>query len=213
MLKSDVYNLEGEKTGTIELPENIFNIEINDDIIYQAVNAQMANSRQSLAHTKDRSDVRGGGKKPWRQKGTGRSRHGSIRSPLWRGGGITFGPRNEKNFSKKINKKIRQKALFMALTSKVRDKELIVVDDLKVSEPKTKLVVSVISKIFKDKRSPSILITIPQKNENITIASRNIRNLKTIFADSLNVLDLLSFKYLLLDKKSVEVIKKTYGNI
>jgi large subunit ribosomal protein L4 len=213
MLKSDVYNLEGEKTGTITLPEDIFNVEINDDIIYQVVNVQIANNRQKLAHTKNRGDVRGGGKKPWRQKGTGRARHGSIRSPLWRGGGVTFGPRNEKNFSRKINKKIRQKALFMALTSKVRDKELIVLDDLKISEPKTKLMAKIISKIFKKEQRPSILLAIPEKNENLIKASKNIAKVKTILADSLNVLDLLSFKYLLLDKEAIKVIEKTYGNI
>lgn len=212
-MKTDLYNLEGEKTGTVELPEKIFNIEINKDVIYQVVNAQMANNRQSLAHTKNRGDVRGGGKKPWRQKGTGRARHGSIRSPLWRGGGVTFGPRNEENFSRKINKKIKQKALFMVLTSKIQDKELIIVDGLTIREPKTKLMAGIISKIFKNKTKSSILMAIPKKNENIIIASKNIYNLKTIFADSLNVLDLLSFKYLLLDKESIKVIEKTYGNI
>ena len=211
-MKTDLYNLQGEKTGTIELPEKIFNIKINEDVIYQVVNVQITNSRQNLAHTKNRSDVKGGGKKPWRQKGTGRARHGSIRSPLWRGGGITFGPRNEEDFSKKINKKIKQKALFMVLTSKVRDKELIVVDNLMISEPKTKLISKILSNIF-NKKQDSILITIPKKNENIAIASRNINNVKTILADSLNVLDLLSFRYLLLDKESIKVIEKTYGNI
>ena len=211
-MKTDLYNLQGEKTGTIELPEKIFNIKINEDVIYQVVNVQITNSRQNLAHTKNRSDVKGGGKKPWRQKGTGRARHGSIRSSLWRGGGITFGPRNEEDFSKKINKKIKQKALFMVLTSKVRDKELIVVDNLMISEPKTKLISKILSNIF-NKKQDSILITIPQKNENIAIASRNINNVKTILADSLNVLDLLSFRYLLLDKESIKVIEKTYGNI
>jgi large subunit ribosomal protein L4 len=212
-MKSDVYNLEGESIGAMELPEDIFNVEINDDVIYQVVNAQIANSRQSIAHTKNRGDVSGGGKKPWRQKGTGRARHGSTRSPLWRGGGITFGPRNEKNFSIKINKKIKQKALFMVLTSKVKDKELIVLDDLKIKEPKTKLIANIILKIFKDKKRPSVLMAMSKKDENIIVGSKNIYNLKTIFADSLNVLDLLSFKYLLLDKESIKVIEKTYGNI
>ncbi|MCX6730072.1 MAG: 50S ribosomal protein L4 [Candidatus Portnoybacteria bacterium] len=212
-MKSDVYNLEGENIGAMELPEDIFNVEINDDVIYQVVNAQIANSRQSIAHTKNRGDVSGGGKKPWRQKGTGRARHGSTRSPLWRGGGVTFGPRNEKNFSIKINKKIKQKALFMVLTSKIKDKELIILDDLKIKEPKTKLIANIILKIFKDKKKPSVLMAMSKKDKNITVGSKNIYNLKTIFADSLNVLDLLSFKYLLLDKESIKVIEKTYGNI
>jgi len=213
MTKTDLYNLEGEKTGTVELPENIFNIEINNDVIYQVVNAQMANNRQHLAHTKNRGDVRGGGKKPWRQKGTGRARHGSTRSPLWKGGGVTFGPRNEENFSRKINKKIKQKALFMVLTSKLSDKELIVVDDLKLNEPKTKLMANALKNIFKDNKKISVLVAIPQKNNNVIIAMKNISGSETIFADSLNVLDLLSFKYLLLDKEAIKVIEKTYGNI
>jgi large subunit ribosomal protein L4 len=211
-MKADVYNFKKEKTGTVELPENIFNIEINKDVIYQVVNAQMSNGRQKLAHTKNRGDVSGGGKKPWRQKGTGRARHGSIRSPLWRGGGITFGPRNEENFSKKINKKIKQKALFMVLTSKVQDKELMIVDTLTIDEPKTKLLAEILSNIF-DKKQDSVLMAMSQKNENLTKASRNIAKIKTILADSLNVLDLLSFKYLLLDKESIKIIEKTYGNI
>ncbi len=213
MIKTDLYNLDGEKTGTIELPENIFNVEINNDVIYQAVNVQMANSRQSLAHTLNRGEVRGGGKKPWRQKGTGRARHGSTRSPIWRGGGITFGPRNDENFSRKINKKTKQKALFMVLSSKLRDKELIVVEDLNINEPKTKIISEILKKIFKGKKKISVLATISKNKKNVGIAMRNIPNSKTIFADSLNVLELLSFKYLLIDKEAISVINETYGNI
>jgi len=213
MIKVPTYNLEGEKTGTINLSESIFGIEINDDLIYQAVNVQNANNRFSLAHAKNRGEVSGGGKKPWRQKGTGRARHGSIRSPLWRGGGVTFGPRNEENFSRKINKKAKRKALLMVLTSKVQDKELIVLDEFKISEPKTKLIAVAIKKIFKDEKKPSILSTVSHKNGNVITAAKNIANLKTISPDSLNVLDLLSFKYLLLDKESIGVIEKIYGNI
>jgi len=213
MIKVPTYNLEGEKVGTINLPENIFGIEINNDVIYQAVNAQLTNSRFHLAHTKNRGEVRGGGRKPWRQKGTGRARHGSIRSPLWKGGGVTFGPRNEENFARKINKKIRRKALLMVLSSKVQDKELVVLDELKISEPKTKLIAGAMKKIFKENKKPSILLAIPKKDENITVAARNIVDLKIVLADSLNVLDLLSSKYLLLDKESIGVIEKVYGNI
>lgn len=213
MIKVLTYNIEGEKTGTVNLPESIFGIEINNDVIYLAVNAQFANSRFHLAHTKNRSDVRGGGKKPWRQKGTGRARHGSIRSPLWKGGGVTFGPRNDENYSRKINKKARRKALLMVLSSKVQNKELIVLDELKISEPKTKLIAGAIKKIFKENKKSSILLALSKKNENIITAAKNITNLKTILSDSLNVLDLLSFKYLLLDKESINVIEKVYGTI
>ncbi len=213
MIKVSVHNLEGEEVGTINLPKEIFGVEINNDLIYQAANAQTANSRFHLAHAKDRSEVRGGGRKQWRQKGTGRARHGSIRSPLWRGGGATFGPKLEENFEKKINKKARRKAIFMILTSKVQDKELIVLDELKIKEPKTKIMAEIISKIIKEAKKPSILITIPKKDKNTIIASKNIPNTKTILADSLNVLDLLSFKYLLIDKEAIKVIEKTYGTV
>lgn len=213
MIKIPIHNLEGEQTGTINLPEKIFGVKINNDLIYQAVNAQTANNRLHLAHAKDRSEVRGGGRKPWRQKGTGRARHGSIRSPLWRGGGVTFGPKLEENFEKKINKKARKKALFMVLTSKVQDKELIVLDELKIKEPKTKIMAGVIINNFREIKKPSILITIPKNDENVVIASKNIPHTKTILADSLNVLDLLSFKYLLIDKEAIKVIEETYGNI
>ena len=213
MIKVPVHNLEGEQTGTINLPKEIFGVKINNDLIYQVVNAQTANSRFHLAHTKDRSEVRGGGKKPWRQKGTGRARHGSIRSPLWKGGGVTFGPKLEENFEKKINKKAKKKALFMVLTSKIQDKELIILDELKIKEIKTKIMAGIISKILKEIKKPSILITISKKDENVIIASKNIPDVKTILADSLNVLDLLSFKYLLIDKEAIKVIEKIYGTV
>lgn len=212
MLIIQVYNLEGEKVGTTKLPKKIFGVEINNDLLYQAINIQMANRRKPLARTKDRSEVRGGGRKPWRQKGTGRARHGSIRSPIWRGGGITFGPAKERVFAKKINKKARRKALFMALSSKLKDKELFVLDKLELKEPKTKLMVEVINKLFK-KMPKSILVATNKKDENIIRANRNLHYTKTISADSLNVVDLLSFKYLLLDKEGIKVIEKIYGTI
>jgi large subunit ribosomal protein L4 len=219
MLTISVYNLEGEKTGTIKLPKKIFGLEINNDLIYQAVNIQLANRRTPLAHTKSRADVRGGGRKPWRQKGTGRARHGSIRSPIWKGGGVTFGPRKEKVFAKKINKKAKRKALFMALSSKVKDKELIVLDKLELKEPKTELMAEILNKIFKKKPTPAvveqatILITTSKKDEGIIRASRNLAYAKTISANSLNVIDLLSFKYLLLDKEGIKLIEKTYATV
>ncbi|MFZ5559641.1 MAG: 50S ribosomal protein L4 [Patescibacteria group bacterium] len=210
MLSTPIYNLEGERAGTIELPKNIFGLEINNDLIYQAVNAQLAKRRRHLAKVKDRSEVRGGGRKPWRQKGTGRARHGSIRSPLWRGGGVTFGPVSEKVYKIKINKKAKRKALFMVLSSKLKDKELVVLEELKLKQGKTKLIVNLINKILKRKK-PSVLIALSQKDENIVRASRNIPYAKTLLANSLNVLDLLSFKYLFLDKEGIKIIEKTYA--
>ncbi|PJE57610.1 MAG: 50S ribosomal protein L4 [Candidatus Portnoybacteria bacterium CG10_big_fil_rev_8_21_14_0_10_38_18] len=219
MLSLPVYNLEGEQTGTVKLPEKIFGIEINNDLLYSAINIQTANRRKHLAKTKDRSEVRGGGVKPWRQKGTGRARHGSIRSPLWKGGGVTFGPIQEKKFEKKINKKVRKKALLMALSSKLRDKELILLDVFKLDEGKTKLMVNIIDIIFEkaagitSKKKPSVLMAIGKRDNNLIKASRNIPYVKAVSVDSLNVFDLLSFKYLFLDKEGIKIIEKTHGTV
>jgi len=211
------YNIKGEKVGMSKLPPAIFDVEMNTDLVHQAAVTQMANRRQIVAHTKDRSKVRGGGIKPWRQKGTGRARHGSIRSPLWVGGGVTFGPNAERVFKKKINKKMKRKALFMVLTSKVKDNELILLDKLEIKEPKTKIMVEAFKNLFKDdiknKKQAGVLAVIPKKDENIIRAIRNIPRTKIIRADSLNVLDLLSFKYLLMPKEAIKVIEKTYGTI
>ncbi len=212
MPRVNTYNTEGKKIGTAMLPPEIFDVKINTDLVHQAVVAQLANSRQVIAHTKGRSEVRGGGRKPWRQKGTGRARHGSIRSPIWRGGGVTFGPTKERVFKKKINKKMKRKALFMVLTSKIKDDELILLDKLELKEAKTKPMAKMIENILK-KKQKSVLVVISQKDENIARANKNIPYTKTLRADSLNVLDLLSFKYLLMPKEAVKVIEKTYGTI
>ena len=212
MPRINTYNTEGKKIGTAMLPPEIFDIEINADLIHQAVIAQLANSRQVIAHAKGRSEVRGGGRKPWRQKGTGRARHGSIRSPIWRGGGVTFGPTKERVFKKKINKKMKRKALFMVLTSKIKDDELILLDKLEIKEPKTKPMSETLEALLK-KKQKSVLVVIPKKDEKIIRANRNIPYTKTLRADSLNVLDLLSFKYLLMPKEAIKVIEKTYGTI
>lgn len=212
MPRVNTYNTEGKKIGTATLCPKIFDVEINHDLIHQVVVAQMANSRQAIAHAKGRSEIRGGGRKPWRQKGTGRARHGSIRSPIWRGGGATFGPTKERIFKKKINKKMKQKALFMVLTSKIKDNELILLDKLELKEPKTKSIAKLLESILKKKKK-NALIVIPKKDENIIRANRNIPYSKTLRADSLNVLDLLSFKYLIMPKEAIKIIEKTYGNI
>src|SRR4030043_1701152 len=172
ILNLPIYNLEGEKTGTIKLSEKIFGLKINNNLIYQVINVQLANKRKHLAKVKDRGEVRGGGRKPWRQKGTGRARHGSIRSPLWRGGGVTFGPIAEKVFEKKINKKAKRKALLMALSSKARDEELFVLEDIKPKEGKTKIMAALLKKILKEK-NPNVLVVLGQKNENAIRALRN----------------------------------------
>jgi len=222
-LELSVYNQEGQEVEKIILPESIFGLKINQDLIRQSYEAQLSQSRVPYAHTKDRSEVRGGGKKPWRQKGTGRARHGSIRSPLWRGGGVTFGPRKDKIFAKNINKKMRRKALLMVLSGKVRDNEMIILDNLKIEQPKTKLMADILKKFHpksdhtKDEK-PKVeidlgrgaLIAMAAKDENIIRASRNIPKILTIGAANLNVVDLLNYKYLVLPKESVGVIEKTF---
>lgn len=212
-MKTPIYNLSGVKTGSTDLPSGVFGFkreELNHDLMHQAVIAQMANARQVIAHTKLRPEKRGGGRKPWRQKGTGRARHGSIRSPLWRGGGVTFGPRKDKNFSKKINKKMKIKALFMALSSKVLDKELIMVDALNISDGKTKIMVEALNKLKVQSSKPSWLIVLAGKNDNVVRACMNIPKVQAIRADSLNIRDVLKYKYLILPKAAISVIKKVY---
>jgi len=212
-MKVSVYNREGKEIGQTLLPKEIFELEANPDLIHQVVVSQMANRRKTLAHTKERGEVRGGGRKPWRQKGTGRARAGSIRSPLWRGGGITFGPRKEKEFGKKINKKMKKRALFMALSAKAKNNLLILVDKLKIEEPKTKLLTQVIknyqSKI-KDFKGESCLIALPSMDKNLIRAASNLPQIETIEARNLNALDLLSFKYLITPKETIKVIKETF---
>ncbi len=202
-----VYNQEGKEIGKAELPAEIFALPMNKDLVHQAVVSQMANARQVLAHTKDRSEKRGGGRKPWRQKGTGRARHGSIRSPIWRGGGVTFGPSKERVFTKKINKKMKRQALFMALSSKVKDKEMILLDKIELAEAKTKEMIKVLNNL---KISKTVLVVLDKTNQKIIRAANNIPKIKTIRADSLNVVDVLSYKYLLMLQGAIEIIKQTY---
>ncbi len=212
-MKINVYDQEGKEVGQTLLPKEIFDVKMNPDLVYQVVVSQMANRRKVIAHTKNRGEVRGGGKKPWRQKGTGRARHASIRSPLWRHGGITFGPTKEKVFKKQIPKKMKRLALFMALSEKVKNNLLILLDKLKIEQPKTKFTAQVVenlkSKIENFKKG-SILIALPELDKNIILAARNLPDVKTIQAKDLNCLDLLSLKYLIMPKDSVKVIKETF---
>jgi large subunit ribosomal protein L4 len=188
-------------------------VKINPDLVHQVVVSQMANRRRVIAHTKTRAEVRGGGRKPWRQKGTGRARHGSIRSPLWKGGGVTFGPRKERVFKKKIPKKMRRKALFMVLSGKIKNNLLILLDGLKLEGVKTKLMVKIIENLrkkIKNFQEGTVLLVLPEMDKNLILAARNLPDIETIQAKDLNCLDLLSFKYLIMPKKSIKVIKETF---
>jgi len=212
-LELAVFNQEGKEVAKINLPEKIFGLKLNPSLVKQAYEAQMSQARIPYAHSKDRSEVRGGGKKPWRQKGTGRSRHGSIRSPIWRGGGATFGPRKDTVYAKNINKKMRRSALLMVLSGKVRDNEIVVLDDLKLEQPKTKLMADVVKNLndVKNDLGKGALVVMAQKNENIIRATRNIPKFMTIGAQNLNVVDLLNHRYVLMPKSAIEIIEKIFA--
>jgi len=208
-MKLPVYNLEGTEVGQKELDPKYFGVEVKPELVQQSVEAQLANSRIVLAHTKGTGDVRGGGKKPWRQKGTGRARHGTIRSALWKGGGITFGPTKERNFTKSINKKAKTKALFMALSDKVSHQRLVLVDDLNLAEAKTKKFKEILDKL--PLKAKTALIILDKKNENVMRSSRNLPKVLTESLVSLNIVDLLKHEYLLLPEKAIAKLVKHFS--
>lgn len=204
-METKVYNTKGEETGKVNLPESVFDLPWNDDLVHQVVVSAQSNLRTPVAHTKDRSEVRGGGRKPWRQKGTGQARHGSRRSPIWRGGGITFGPRKEKDYSKKINKKMKAKALFTTLSQKLKDNEIIFVDSIAFAEPKSakaKEIVSNLSNIkgfdtLKTKKKNTALFALGQKDKNAEKSFQNFGNISVDEARNLDPLEILTHKYLI----------------
>jgi len=207
-MKYQVLNQEGKKIKETLLPKEIFGVKINSNLVHQIVVSQMSNKRAGTAHVKDRGDVRGGGKKPWRQKGLGKARHGSTRSPIWVGGGVSFGPTKEKNFKKKIPKKMRRLALSMVLSTKVNDKSMVLLDELKIEKPKTKIMTEILKNLSCQKGST--LFALSSLDKDVIRATRNIPKTKTIQAKDLNCLDLLNFKFLVMSEKSIEIIKETF---
>ena len=204
-----IYNQNGEATGQTKLPDEIFNVKVNPNLLHQVVVSQASNRRRAIAHTKDRSEVRGGGKKPWRQKGTGRARHGSIRSPLWAGGGVTFGPTNERNFKKRIPGKMKKKALSMALSAKAQNGLLVVVDSLPAfKEPKTKIIADFLGKL--PSKNESALLAFRQTDRNAVLSAKNLEKIQTTQIKDINSLDLLSFKYLIIPKESIKIFKEMF---
>lgn len=204
MPEIDLYNMQGEKTGTIKLDEEVFATSFNNSIVHQALVRQMANARQGSACTKTRAEVSGGGKKPWRQKGTGRSRHGSIRSPLWRGGGITFGPR-PRDYSQKMPKKMRRLALKCVLSEKVNEKKMIALEELKMDIPKTKNFVGMIKNLNLDK---SILFIIDGRELAVEKSAANLPHVKVINTDSINIHDLLKFDRLVMTTGAINKVQE-----
>jgi len=212
-MKTDLYNLKNEKVGVVDLPDEIFSEKWRPVLVKQVLDSQLSNKRKPIAHAKTRAEVRGGGRKPWRQKGTGRARHGSIRSPIWVGGGKAHGPLKEKKYEKKINKKMRRIALFSVLSKKLKEGEIKFFDSLKINEPKTKMIfpsLKNILNILKNKKKLDVLIVPEVENKNIFKAARNLVKTKVLDPASLNVYDLLNYKNIFIEKNAIEVIQKTF---
>ncbi len=205
-MKALVYNMAGKEVGNIEVSDAIFAREWNADLVHQAVLAQQANLRRPWAHAKGRGEVRGGGKKPWKQKGTGRARHGSIRSPIWKGGGASHGPVKTRDFSQKINKKMARIALYSALSMKLAQGQLMFVDAMNAS--KTKEVAANLKGLLKAKRTvPSTLLIRDSKNATISRAARNVANVQILTGESVNIYELMKAKHVLVEQGAVTSIK------
>lgn len=205
MAVSDVYNMDGERVSDIELIDEVFDVPVKQHVLHQVVTMQLTNKRSGTVATKGRSFVRGGGQKPYRQKGTGRARAGSRRSPLWRGGGVVFGP-SPRSYGYKVPKKVRRQALKMALSSKLQDKDLIVVDRLDLETVKTKRFVEVLAAL----RTKDVLIVTDRQNENLELSSRNVPYAKVLRSEGLNVYDILRFKSLILVEPVVNQIQERF---
>ncbi len=215
-METKVYNQKGSETGKVSLPEHVFGLHWNSDLVHQVITSLLSSIRKPIAHTKNRGDVRGGGKKPWQQKGTGRARHGSSRSPLWVGGGVTHGPRNDKNYDRVVSKKMKAKALFTLLSRKMRDGEILFVDKLIFTEPKTKEAVETLSSLsgikgfeqILKKENNSALIAVGVKDIALEKSFANLNNVKVVELRNISPVDVLNYKYLVIShpKESVEFI-------
>ena len=201
-----VYNIEGKEVDKLELNDNVFGVEINEHLVHLAVVSQLANGRQGTQSAKTRSEVSGGGRKPWRQKGTGHARQGSTRSPQWTGGGVVFAPK-PRDYSIKMNKREKQIAIKSALTSKVQDSKLIVVDEFKLDEIKT----SKFAQILDNLKAPKALVVTKDKDEKVVLSARNIPTVKTTMTNSINVYDILKYDSLVITKDAVAAIEEVYA--
>ena len=201
-----VYNTDGKEVEKIDLSDDIFGVEINETLVHKAVVTYLANNRQGTQSALTRAEVSGGGKKPWRQKGTGHARQGSTRSPQWTGGGVVFAPK-PRDYSKKMNKRERQIALFSALTSKVQDAKMIVVDELNLDAPKT----SAFAKILSNLNATSALVVTKDKNDNVVLSARNIPEVATTISSTINVYDILKYDSLVITKDAARAIEEVYA--
>ena len=201
-----VYNTEGKEVDKLELNDSVFGVEINEHLVHMAVVAQLANKRQGTQSAKTRSEVSGGGRKPWRQKGTGHARQGSTRAPQWTGGGVVFAPK-PRDYSMKMNKREKQIAMKSALTSKVQASKLIVVDEFKLDEIKTSKFVEILSNL----KAPKALVVTKDKDEKVVLSARNIPTVKTTMTNSINVYDILKYDSLVMTKDAVAAIEEVYA--
>ena len=215
-MKLEIYDKKGKEVKKVDLPKEIFDVPFNAVLVHQVATSMATSARSNTAHAKDRSEVSGGGKKPWKQKGTGRARHGSTRSPIWVGGGTTHGPRNERNYDRKVNKKVKAKALAIILSQKARENEIILIDSLSLNEIKTKEAVSIIDSLAKNdslkglktKKNNAGILSLSERNVNTEKSFRNISNLRMDLTQNLNISDLLKYKYLVLvnPEESFEIL-------
>ena len=207
MANVSVYNMEGKEVGTIELNDAIFGVKINEHLVHMAVVQQLANNRQGTQKAKTRSEVSGGGRKPWRQKGTGHARQGSTRSPQWTGGGVVFAP-TPRDYSFKLNRKEKRAALKSALTDKVQSNKLIVIDELKFDEIKTKSFKNVLDNLKINNKS---LVVLNEKDEKVVLSAKNIPTVKTALTNTINVYDILNAQTVVLTKEAVKTIEEVYA--
>jgi large subunit ribosomal protein L4 len=207
MASVKLFDMKAKEVGTLELSDALFNVEFKEAVIHQAVVTRLANERQGTKSTLTRSEVRGGGAKPWRQKGTGRARQGSIRSPQWVKGGVVFAPQS-RDFSKKMNVKAKEVALFSALSQKIRDDEVIFIDEIKVAAPKTKEMANFLKAFELEK---SVLLVMDNADENVLRASSNLAKLTTIPVEQINTYDVVKNAKIVISKKSIEQIEEVYG--
>ena len=210
-MQVNIVNRENKETGTMDLPEDIFGVKWNPDLVHQVVTSLEATRRKPFAHAKDRSEVRGGGKKPWKQKGTGRARHGSSRSPIWVGGGATFGPNKEKSFTRKVNKKMKRAALYAIVSKKLKDGEVKIIDAFRFAsnggKPKTKELASAVKNIIeseKKKTKPTTLLIAKEGEKNTILAGRNIARNKVLYPSDVNIIDSVSHKIIMFEKVAME---------
>ncbi len=203
-----VYNQEGKAVGELNVSDAIFGVKPDAHLVHEAVVAQRANARRTIASTKTRGEVRGGGKKPWKQKGTGRARQGSIRSPQWVGGGIVFGPNRERNFEVKINKKTKRKALFMALSDKLASKQVLALESMATEPAKTKVLASTVKKLPVGKTA---LFVAPASSPMLLRMARNLPHVKLVTANTLNLVDVLAYRSIVFLKDAVPVFEKIYA--